>query len=179
MEELEVPTEKLHETLHEQAHERGHGDPMAMRVALSAACIAVFAAIAALLAGHHANEALLDQLKASDDWALYQAKGIKATMLAATADMLRATGHAPPAEQEARVEEYRREQKEIEERAHEEEHGSRAHLAHHQILARAVTLFQIGIALGAIAVLTRKRNLWIASLLLGAAGVVFFVQGVL
>ena len=35
------------------------------------------AAIAALLAGHAANEALLEQIKASDQWSYYQSKSIK------------------------------------------------------------------------------------------------------
>lgn len=176
MEEPEVPTEKLQETILEQAEKR---ERLAMRVALSSAVIAVFAAVAALLSGHHANEAVIDQLKAADEWAQYQAKSIKATVLGATGDILRGEGRAPPAGHEARIEEYKRQQQELEERARAEERASASHLDHHKILSRAVTLFQIGIAMSAIAVLTRKRRLWVISLVLGAAGAACFVQGLL
>ena len=58
-EEIEVPTEHLHETIHEAAE--GHHSHMAgfnMQVALSTAILAVVAAVSALLAGHAANEAV-------------------------------------------------------------------------------------------------------------------------
>jgi hypothetical protein len=40
-------------------------------------------------------------------------------------------------------------------------------------------LFQIAIALAAVAVLTKKRPLWLASLALGVIGAFFFVRGLL
>ena len=52
-----------------------------------------------------------------------------------------------------------------------------SHLRKHQVLARSVTLFQITIAIGAISVLTKRRRFWLLSLMSGAIGVVFFVQG--
>ncbi len=98
-EEIEVPTEHLHEAIDEEAekhehgehHGHGHGGKKGGHaakhtnwipgVALSAAVMAVCAAIAALLAGHHANEGVLDQITASDRWAEFQAKGIKSSVL--------------------------------------------------------------------------------------------------
>ena len=77
-EEIEVPTEHLHETIHEAAE--GHHPHMAgfnMQVALSTAILAVVAAVSALFAGHAANEAVLEQIEASDKWNFYQAKSIK------------------------------------------------------------------------------------------------------
>ena len=50
-------------------------------MALSTAVLAVLAAIASLLSGQHANEAVMDQIEASDQWNYYQAKGIKAAVL--------------------------------------------------------------------------------------------------
>src|SRR5580704_8937616 len=97
-EEIEVPTEHLNEALDEEAHKNdhehhGHGGKKGGHaakhtnwipgVALSAAVMAVCAAIAALLAGHHANEGVLDQITASDRWAEFQAKGIKSAVLTA------------------------------------------------------------------------------------------------
>jgi hypothetical protein len=44
---------------------------------LSTAILAVSAAIAGLLSGQHVNEAMMNQMKASDQWNYYQAKSIK------------------------------------------------------------------------------------------------------
>jgi hypothetical protein len=47
------------------------------------------------------------------------------------------------------------------------------------IFARGVTLFQIAIAIGAIAALTSRRRFWLVSLVFGAVGIVFLVQGLM
>ena len=47
------------------------------------------------------------------------------------------------------------------------------HLLHaHHGFANAVAIFQVSIALGAVAALTRSRIVWIGSLLLGVGGLV-------
>ena len=52
-----------------------------MMVALTAALLSVLAAITALFASHYANEAMIEQIQASDQWSFYQAKGIKSVVL--------------------------------------------------------------------------------------------------
>lgn len=171
MEEIEVPTEHLHEAINEKAEEgREHGSSWNMYVAISTALVAVFAAIAGLLAGHHSNEALISQIKSSDQWAYYQAKGIKAEVKGlAVNDPTAATA----------VAKYKKEQEEIKQKAEEEEKLSEFHLSHHVVLAKAVTLFQIAIAISAIAILTRKKILWYAGLLFSAVALFFFITGLL
>jgi hypothetical protein len=177
-EEIEVPTEHLHETIHEKAEEE-HGPAWIQGVALSAAILAVLAAIASLLAGHHANEAMLEQMHANDVWSLYQAKSIKSSVLETRLQLLAALGKEVRAEDQQKAAGYEREGKEIEERGKEAEASSQAHMARHNVLARAVTVLQIAIALAAVAVLTRRRLVWYLSLLLGVAGSVFIVQSLL
>ncbi len=75
-EEIEIPTEHLHEEIQEKAEEQR--EKWTLYVALSTALMAVLAAVAGLLAGHHANEALIERVKASDQWNFYQAKNLKA-----------------------------------------------------------------------------------------------------
>ena len=89
MEELEDPTERLKETM-EAAEEKK--ERWTMHVALSTAIIAVLAAIAGLYGNHHANEAMLDQIKESDQWAYYQAKGIKYVVIENKIDLLKHMG---------------------------------------------------------------------------------------
>jgi gas vesicle protein len=168
MEEIEVPTEHLHEAIDEKAKE--HETGWSMYVAISTAMVAVLAALAGLLAGHHSNEALIDQIKASDQWAFYQAKGIKAEIKSIAVNGV--------VDKDA-VEKYKKEQEEIKEKANEHEKASEAHLSHHVLLARSVTLFQVAIAISAIAILTKRKILWFAGLLFSAVGIIFFILGIL
>jgi uncharacterized protein DUF4337 len=172
-EEIEVPTEHLHETLNEHAH---GGDKWVSRSALSAAMLAVAAAVAALLAGHHANEAMLEQMKATDNWALYQAKGIKSALVENEVDLLAAFGKPARDSDQEKITRYKAEQKVIEDQAKDQERLSDAHMRRHGILARSVTMYQVAIALAAIAVLSRKKPLWFLGLALGIGGTVFFIQ---
>jgi hypothetical protein len=181
-EEIEVPTEHLHETMNEAAH-RGHGEPEGPswvgQVALSAAILAVTAAVAALLAGHHANEAILDQMQATDQWGYYQAKGIKASLVENKLDVLAAIGKEGRDEDRKKIERYKEEQKEIEAKAHEKEHGGEEHMKRHVVFARSVTAFQVAIALSAISVLSKKKPVWYVGLALGAIGAGLLVQALL
>src|SRR5260370_7782114 len=79
MEESEVPLEDLQEHVHHTAEHSG--ETWISWVALSTAILAVLAAIAGLLSGKHANEAMMSQIAASDLWSYYQAKSIKASVL--------------------------------------------------------------------------------------------------
>ena len=172
MEEIEIPTEHLHETIHEKVEEAKHEKESNwnMYVAISTALIAVLAAISGLLAGHHSNEALIQQIKASDQWAYYQAKGIKAE--------IRNLSVATTQDKDA-VERYKKEQETIKEKAETAEKESESHLGHHVLLAGSVTLFQIAIAGSAIAILTRKKLLWYGSLLVSIIGAVIFFLGLI
>src|SRR5437763_9386809 len=107
MEEAEVPLENLHEEIHHRA-EHG-GERWISWVALSTAILAVLAAIAGLLSGKHANEAMMSQIEASDQWGYYQAKSIKASVL----DAKMALATAPNEADAAKRERYEKEQEEI------------------------------------------------------------------
>ena len=177
MEDPEVPLEDAQEHIHHHA-EHSEGKKWVMGVALSSAIIAALAAVASLMAGHHVNEALIAQLEASDQWALYQAKGIKAGVLSDKLEVLAALGKpAPPSDKSP--EKYAEEQKEIQDKAKELENERHEHLDHHVKLATAVTMFQICIAVSAISVLTQKRTFWWVSLVFGGIGVYFLLVGLL
>jgi hypothetical protein len=183
MPEIEAPTEHLHETIHEEVHKSEAGHHQAERwtpqVALSSALLAVLAALAALLAGHHVNEATLDQMKASDQWAFYQAKSVKQAVVVTKMEMLAALGKQANAADEEKVQQYVKEQGQIEQAARERERMAGDHLRRHEALARTVTLLQVAIALAAISLLTKNRLLWFGGLALGVLGAVFFLRGVL
>jgi len=171
MEEMEVPTEHLHEHINEHAeHSR---DKWSMFLAVSTAIMAVMAAFGSLLAGHHSNEALISQQKASDQWAYYQAKGIKYEILHSTIRLDKESSEANQIK--ADMTKYKSEQTEITTKANEFEKESEMHLQRHNTISYGVTLFQIAIAISAISMLTGKRFLWYFSILLSCAGIVMLV----
>jgi LPS O-antigen subunit length determinant protein (WzzB/FepE family) len=167
MEEFDDPTERLHETIEEKAKERGL-QKWTLWVAVTTAIMAVFAALASLFSGHDSNEALIHQLRASDLWTYYQAKGIKADIITY------ASVHSADT---LRLQKLRSEQQNIQKQAQQEENDSKHFLRNHLVLARAVTFFQIAIAIAAISVVTGKRFLWLLSLVAALAGLAFLVNG--
>ncbi|MGZ3695639.1 MAG: DUF4337 domain-containing protein [Bdellovibrionota bacterium] len=174
MEEIEVPIEEVQERLHEAAEEAK--EQWIGRVALSSAILAGLAAVAALLSGHHSNEAMIDQIQASDHWSYYQAKSIKSSMLESRAQILFAINKTSSQGTEEKLAEYKKELEEIQAEAKAKEVESRAHLVRHANLAKSVTFFQVAIAVGAISVLMRRRKYWYLSLGFGAVGLFFFLQ---
>ena len=173
MEEAEVPLEDLHEKVKESAeHTR---EVWISWVALSTALLAVLAAIASMLSGQHANEAMMDQIEASDQWNYYQAKSIKASVL----DAKMATAGAPDESDRSKLARYEKEQEEIKSEAEGRQAAAKSNFHRHEVYARAVAMFQIAIAVAAISALTRKRHFWIVSLLFGVAGCIFLTLGML
>jgi hypothetical protein len=177
-EEIEVPTEHLHEHMEEAAEEH-RGSSWIARVAVSSAILAVLAAITALLASHHSDEAILEQMKATDQWSYYQAKSIKLAVLQNDLDQRKDDGKPVPEDRAKKVGEYQNDMKAIEDKGHELEESSESHMQHHVWLARGVTAFQIAIAMGAISVLAKRQRLWLVSIALGLLGSAGLVVGVI
>src|SRR5579875_2912340 len=119
MEEIEDYSENIHEQSNEKAHEvLAEGkEKWVLYVALTTAIFAVLAAISGLLAGDHADEAMLAQIKASDQWAFYQAKGIKTDVLNSSNTVLLSLGKQPVTEDVSKIKEEKAEQEKIKEEA--------------------------------------------------------------
>jgi len=202
MPEESLETSELKESL-DQGVERAHGGGghgeggeggggrWTGYLSLQTAVIAVFAAVASLESGGNSNdailaknEAILFESQASDQWAYYQAKGVKESLAANQALLVGATNTSLAAKFDTEAARYRAEQGEIQAKAREleakvKESNERAEslLEHHHRFAIAVTLFQIAIALSAIAALTKRKMLWSVGLAASVAAVVFFLRG--
>ena len=182
----EIETDNLRETIDKEIEKESGG--ILRWISLTTAILAAIAAVAALKAGDTVNEALAlksdatrIQAQASDQWAYYQAKGIKGAVSRAQATTWKAAGRPVPPELEATAERYDNEQKaitikakELESERDSREKEATALLEKHHHFAAAVAFFQVAIALGAVSALTRARLVWYASLVLGATGIVFF-----
>jgi hypothetical protein len=196
-EDLETPElkERIEEGVEralEKAEERG-SQRWTLQLSLSTAIIAVFAAVASLQSGANSNdaileknEAVLNQSKASDQWAYYQSKGVKASLAAARAELTADSKPEISAKAGNEAERYKKEQDEIEHGAREleakvRESNEKAErfLERHHRFALSVTLFQIAIALCAIAALTKRKALWFVGLAASAVGLGLFVRGLL
>jgi len=172
-------------------HEIESGPRWTMYLSLSTAIIAVFAAIASLESGSNSNEAILEkneavlyQSQASDRWAYYQAKGIKAAVNGTSSKLVANTDSGLSAQFHQEAQRQRSEQAEIEKSAHELEakvieSNAQAQrlLERHHRFAICVTLLQIAIALCAISALTKRRTLWYVGLLATAVGLLLFARG--
>jgi len=159
MEEAEVPLEHLHEQVHHRAEHSG--ETWISWVALSTAILAVLAA----------NEAMMNQIEASDQWNYYQAKSIKASVLEAKMSL---AGVHDESDQSTR-DRYEKEQEKIKSEAERKEAAAKLNFHKHEVFARGVTMFQIAIAIAAISALTRKPKFWIVSLIFGVVGCAFLV----
>jgi hypothetical protein len=150
-------------------------------LSISTAIIAVLAAIASLVSGNYANDALIDknnailsQSKASDQWNYYQAKGIKKNIAEGFfAQNASDAQKSDIAKYTTQQEEIQKSAKELEAKSEELNTHSEYYLEKHHKAAVSVTLFQIAIALSAMAALLRQKYLWLLSLSAGVVGLVF------
>jgi hypothetical protein len=190
-EEIEIDTDKLREAIADEVERESSN--LLRTIALSTALFAALAAITSLQAGSTVNEALVLkteaavlQAKASDGWAYYQTRGLKAVLARNALQPWTALGKTPPenlAAEEGRNLQAQRGLK-LQAEAFERERDIKSAeadklLQQHHHFAQSVALLQVGIALGAVAALTRKRPAWWASLALGLGGSVLFVYALL
>lgn len=197
MPEEGIETQELKENL-DDAREKAEGGGEAREgatwvtwLSLSTAVIAVLAAIASLESGDHANEAIvlktdatLTQSAADDAWAYYQAKSIKEDMYRALVPLApkpeAAAEWGRKADEEGKQKgEQKVEAEKLGAEVKAADAESRQHLTLHHRFAKSVTIFQVAIALSAIAALARKKPLWWVSLAVGAAGAVLLAMGFL
>ena len=171
----EVPLEHAQETIEHHAH--GASEPWVMGVALTAAILAALAAVTALYAEHFATEATLEQIRASDKWNEFQANSIKEKVLLTSKKILTKLNQELDPEDEAKIREYKENKDKIKEKAEEFERDSLKHLHEHVPLSRGLTMFQVAIAIGAISVLTKRREFWFVCIAFGVIGVGFLIWG--
>jgi hypothetical protein len=179
-EEFEVPSPHEREVDHIIEQER---DGLAQRIALMTAVLATIGALISYQSGSAQNEAMflknqsiLKQAEASDQWAFYQAKSVKAHLDDAVASLsgspeVRSRFLADMAKQDREKAAVQADARKLQAESRKLGEESEAKLRPHERLALALTFIQIAIALAAITVLTKRRWLLWGSVASAAIGI--------
>lgn len=146
-------------------------------IGLSTGILSGLAAVAAMQSGSLANEAMLTQIHATDQWAFYQAKSTKRHLDESTVIVLQSLQKPIPPQLSGEIGKLRKEQNGIQAEAQKLQAESQQDLSRHELLARSVTALQVGISLGAVAALLRRRSIWYLGLGIAAIGICFIIAG--
>lgn len=171
---------------HEHAVEHAaHVDSLGRNVAMFTAVLATIGAIISYqnsgsesLGLELKNEAILKKSEASDQWAYYQAKGIKQVIMeqaAGSTDAARAALAAAARRYADEKADIQKAAKSLDEEAKAADAASARAFLPHRHLAQALALVQVGIALAALTVLTRQRWLLLISGCSALTGIAFWI----
>ena len=163
-------------------------EPWLNLLALTTVILAVCATMATFKGGGYSTRAVLSQAQASDQWAYYQAKGIKGNLYEVEAMRLRRELELAPktavpvlqkslADVEKKVAKYDGERAAISKKATAFEEAKADAQKHGAPFGLAVIFLQIAILLSSIAALLKKQPVYWAGLAVGAVGLVYFVNG--
>ena len=159
----------VQEELHEHAEHAKH--PFEKKVAATMAAVAAALAIVAVLGHLAATEELLNQQKASDQWAFYQAKNIRRYESEIARDLMTAMKSEKADAYAKNADRYAEETKEIQKEAKGLEDESR--LAGRKALRFhfGEIFLEIAIVLASLAILTKREAIWLAAVCGALAGI--------
>jgi ABC-type Zn2+ transport system substrate-binding protein/surface adhesin len=153
-----------------QEHTEHAKDPFDKRVAGSMAILAAGLAIVSVLGHLATTEEIVNQARASDQWAYYQAKTIRRYESEIARDILAAQPDKMAAYQK-NVERYGKEGEEIQKEAQGLEDES--HLKGRQAvrLEFSEVFFEVAIVLASLAILTKLKPVWWIAIATGIGGI--------
>jgi len=163
-------------------------EPWLNLLALTTVILAVCATLATFKGGGYSTKTVLSQAQASDEWAHYQAKGIKGNLYEVEVLRLKREIELAPkasrallekslADVEKKVAKYEGEKAEIDKKARGFEAAKADAQKHGAPFGLAVIFLQIAILLSSIAALMKKQPVYWAGLAVGVVGLVYFVNG--
>ena len=150
----------------------GHAQgPFDKRVAATMAALAAMLAVISVLGHMATTEEIILQQKASDQWSYYQAKSIRRYESEIARDLLMSVKGDKVEEYRGNAERYKKEGEEIQTKAREFEEVS-----HHKGLVAVRFEFgevfvEVAIVLASLAILSKRNEVWVASLLSGGLGI--------
>lgn len=200
-EELREKLDHLLETMAAEkkaAKEKEAAEAWVKPAAVSLVLLAVLSATAVQRSGSygsrslkHLNAAIFQQVKASDEWAFFQATSTKANLYEEGAEEVRALAPTPEqgkalAEMESRGRKHRLEQESITTEAKRFEGLRDAQMTAAEDnaaaggrLGLAVIGYQLSVAIASICLVIKKKPLWYVALAIGAIATVVLAQAIL
>jgi hypothetical protein len=149
-------------------------EPFERTVAVSMAIIAAMLAVVSVLGHIFANEELLAQQRASDQWAYYQAKSIRRYNSDIARDLfktLSGTATTMVEKYVANVEKYEKEGEEIQGEARKLEEESKLNGRKALRMHAGEVFLEIGIVFASLAILTKRRIAFTGAILSACLGV--------
>ena len=169
-----------------EAHHEHEDHPLVLPVSITMSILAVLIAGATLLSHRAHTEELLLQSQATDQWAYYQAKNGRYHGMQNTADVIatmipqdKEKAEAKLKKYESEIERYDSDKEDISEKAKELEKERDLVSRRANRFDGGVAFLEIGLVICSITMLTKRKGFWFAGMLLGAAGVVLAITGVL
>lgn len=163
-------------------------------LALTTVILAVCATLSTFKGGGFSTRSIMSQSQASDQWAYYQAKGVKSSLYELQKEKLEfelanlpatapesVTGHYHQLidASDQRIRRYGQERQDIEAKAKALEQLRDDAQRHSQAFGIAVIFFQVAILVSSIAGLFKRKGIWLCALPVGLVGVLYFVDGFL
>lgn len=162
-------------------------EPWLNYLALTTVVFAVCATLSTLKGGGYSTKSVMSQAQASDQWAYFQAKSIKAYLYELQRDKLelelKSGAHAPSAYRtkigfySSEIKRYKEEKEEIKKKAEEIELARDEARLHSGAFGMAAMFLQIAILLSSISALMKQKYFWFLGMGAGAAGLLYFVNG--
>ena len=162
-------------------------------LALTTVIIALGATMSTLSVGKFSNRGILKQTQASNQWAYYQAKSIKAYLYELQKEKLETDLKLSPNIDEGvrneyeqkitkygeQIRRYEQEKIDIQGQAQSLEKERDQAMVHSQQFGLAVIFLQLAILMSSIASLMRKKLMWVVGLMVGLLGFLYFANGYL
>ena len=162
-------------------------------LALTTVIIALGATMSTLSVGKFSNRGILKQTQASNQWAYYQAKSIKAYLYELQKEKLETDLKLSPNIDEGvrneyeqkitkygeQIRRYEQEKIDIQGQAQSLEKELDQAMVHSQQFGLAVIFLQLAILMSSIASLMRKKLMWVVGLMVGLLGFLYFANGYL
>ena len=170
-------------------------EPWLNYLALTTVILAVCATLSTFKGGSFSTRSVLSQTQAANQWAYYQAKGIKSYLYEIQKEKLElelehqeadgVSSHVVESQKKTiatyadRISKYNAEKAAIEKEAKRLEAIRDDAQKHAQVFGIAVIFLQIAILLSSVAALMKKKLVWYLGVLMGMIGIIYFANGFL
>jgi hypothetical protein len=167
-------------------------EPWINYMAFTTVIFALFATLSTFKGGGYSTKSVISQALASDQWALFQAKGVKQNLYEMQLDKLELERDILPAntpdkvrqryqqaidKATAGIKKYEQEKADIKAQAEDFEKQRDEAKRHGAPMGYGVIMLQIAIVLSSIAGLMKRKHTWLLALPCGVVGFVLFLDG--